>query len=229
MDLSSSDKEAGRGLVNGPLCTAGNTYETNPTILYVWVFNCRLTQRSQIQRTVSSLLHSTASPAVFGAAPWCWRSVMAATFCSSLHTCSRYFLRICLYEFKALLQQWTKQSELFWISLVAEKIHTQKTILLHIYLWACARRAIWSPLSFLCEELSGRTVFIESWTKANLFFRACSLKCRTFKTSAISTYCRYVISDSEYSTFAELPGDLSGWVWSEPQHRLHLWHQTSET
>lgn len=63
-------------------------------------------------RTVSSLLHSDASPAAFGAPLWwCGLSVMAATFCSSLHTCSRYFLRICRYELKALLE-WKKPTKI---------------------------------------------------------------------------------------------------------------------
>lgn len=54
---------------------------------------------------VSSLLHSRASPASLVAPLWLWwLSIMAATFCSSLHTCSRYFLRICRYELSALLQ-----------------------------------------------------------------------------------------------------------------------------
>ncbi|KAG7230590.1 hypothetical protein INR49_025307 [Caranx melampygus] len=41
---------------------------------------------------------------------------MATTFCSSLHTCSRYFLRICRYELKALLEQKanTCSSCLYW-------------------------------------------------------------------------------------------------------------------
>lgn len=67
---------------------------------YIW-----LTLWLNYHRTVSSLLHSDASPAAFGAPLcWWWLSVMAATFCSSRHTCSRYFLRICRYELKALLE-----------------------------------------------------------------------------------------------------------------------------
>lgn len=58
--------------------------------------------------TVSSLLHSEASPAGFCVSLCCWLSVMAATVCSNLHTCSRYFLRICRYELMALLQESSK-------------------------------------------------------------------------------------------------------------------------
>lgn len=43
-----------------------------------------------------------------------------------------------------------------------------------IYLWACVSRTICSSLSLLL--LSVRAVLNESWTKASLFFRACSLK-----------------------------------------------------
>lgn len=147
-------------------------------------------------RTVSSLLHSDASPAAF-AAPlwWCWLSVMAATFCSSLHTCSRYFLRICRYELKALLE-WKKPTttklttltlrmtpQNGWFSaLVVDAVRcwTNTQCVKHLscdtYLWACVSRAICSPLSLLWEVLSDTAVFSESCTKASLFFRACSLK-----------------------------------------------------
>lgn len=55
----------------------------------------------RIHKTVSSFLHSNASPAPL----WlCWLSIMAATFSSRRHTCSRYFFRICRYELKALLK-----------------------------------------------------------------------------------------------------------------------------
>lgn len=159
-----------------------------------------LTEESQDHRTVSSLLHSKASPVAF-VAPlwWWWLSVIAATFCSSRHTCSRYFLRICRYELKALLE-WKKPTEIQFTTLTLTKtlqnyyfsalvsagrqmmmnkdknMQFIKYLSCDTYLWACVSRAICSPLSLLWEVLSDRAVFRESWTKASLFFRACSLK-----------------------------------------------------
>lgn len=76
--------------------------ETSLNVLFVWLCGA-----SSDHRTVSSLLHSESSPAVFDVSFWThWLSVMAASFCSSFHTCSLYFRRMCLYELKALLEWW---------------------------------------------------------------------------------------------------------------------------
>lgn len=134
-------------------------------------------------KTVSSLLHSKASSAAFVAPPWpCRLSIEAANFCSSRHTCSRYFLRIWRYELKALLRR-KDPHDFLTLTQAEHKGPDEQTpkkyiqqLSFSIHLWACVRRAICSALSLLWEELSETAAFSDSWTKASRFFKACSLE-----------------------------------------------------